>query len=98
MTYRTQRTLAIQIEISVFKWYCSMPSFNIFNITCKRITVFLPNVSHCTFYPMIVSFFFLRKAEVNQETISFIRIKSIEKVWYSWDKNRGKFIREVLTL
>lgn len=71
--------VATQIEISALKWYCSMSSFNIFNKTPKKITVFLPNVAHHTFYTMIVSFLFLIKAKIKQETISFIHWKVLGK-------------------
>ena len=57
-----------------------MSSFSIFNKTPKKITVFLPNVAHHTFYPMIASFLYLITAKINKETISFIHC---ERRWGS---------------
>lgn len=88
--------VATQIEISALKWYCSMSSFNIFNKTPKKITVFLPNVAHHTFYTMIVSFFVLNKSKDKTRNNFFYSLKGVGEVWYSWDKNRGKFIRKIL--
>lgn len=57
-----------------------MSSFSIFNKTPMKITIFLSNVAHHTFYPMIANFLFFITAKINQETISFIHC---ERRWES---------------